>query len=464
MKIGTDCGTNTIATGITINATTSVTVNAPTTIITGDTYISGDTTIGGDTFISGDTTVDGDLIINIPCDSITSTTVNDALCEIMGRGAVTMTRDSSPSDTRLSAVYKLYQNGSQIGYDINVPKDGFLKSVELINDGNTYYLRFTWYIYDADTQTYTTGSTDVNIEDLVKDIDENNSKTDRGVNVDVWYNETAKKMNVSADTTVTIKNNGGSGTKTFTKSAGTHTLTAYTLSYTHNGFTGSFDPFEANSSFTSPHSALTVNYGGSICNSSSTVTYNTSADKSITIPTKVNDIKRSILKWDYGSVSAKSASDYDPGSYTGAGCTGDATNSITIPKSIDHLTNWNGTCISLPHDTCITGKLEVSNGVYNTSDERLKSDIKRVEYPQMLEARKVGIKQFYYNSDPSKRVTYGVIAQDVQAHNLNEMVYEDEGGFLSVDYTSLMILKIAYLENEVERLTHILGEISDKIK
>ena len=467
VKLGTNCSGGTIASAVTINSSSAITINAPTNNISGNTYISGDTfnvkalsaacitsnkdvTVGGDentkigydcagsgitnntniyssssvtinapvtnitgvTNISGDTNIGGDLYINIPCSSITSSTVNQALCELADKGVITMSKTVDGCKT----VYKLTQNGAQVGYDINVPND----------------------------------------------IDDNNGKADRGVNVDVWCNGTT--TNVSADTTVTIKNNGGSGTKTFTKNAGTHTLSAYTLSYTHNGFTGSFDPFEANSSFTSPHSALTVNYGGSICNSSSTVTYDTSADKSITIPTKVNDIKRSILKWDYGSVSAKSASDYDPGSYTGNGCTGDATNSITIPKSIDHLTNWNGTCISLPHDTCITGKLEVSNGVYNTSDERLKSDIKRIEYPQMLEARKVGIKQFYYNSDPSKRVTYGVIAQDVQAHNLNEMVYEDEGGFLSVDYTSLMILKIAYLENEVERLTHMLGELSDKIK
>ena len=294
--------------GTTLNQKfTTINVNGKTINQSGDTYnVTGDTNINGDLLVTGDTTVSGKTVfggevefkqpVTIDLSAcLTSTTIADGICEAFDRSVVTIERDSNPSDSGLSAVYKLYQDGVQItnsagvAIDINVPKDGFLKNVELVNVSNTYYLRFTWNIYDADTQTYTTGSTDVSVEDLVKDIAANNSKSDRGVNVDVWYNESNKKMNVSADTTVTIKNNGGSGTKTFAKNGGTHTLSAYTLSYSHNGFSGKFDPFAANSSFTSPHSALTIDYGVVVTGKTDD-SYDTSAAKTVSIPTKLSHI------------------------------------------------------------------------------------------------------------------------------------------------------------------------------
>ena len=498
VKIGTDCGTSTIATGITINATTSVTVNAPTTIITGDTYISGDTIIGGDTFISGGTTVDGDLIINIPCNSITSTTVNDALCEIMDRGAITMTRESDPEDIRLAAVYKLFQNGEQIGYDINVPKDGFLKSVELVPVENVFYLRFTWYVYDADTKTYTTASTDVNVEDLVKDIEANNTKTtNRGATVDVWYNTTTKKMNVSADTVINLVTAANAGSE---RKNGQHYLSASTLTFsggifspgTHNAFGNgktiniptSTDDITNNLKYLKwslgTPSADTTGYNGS---ASKTITipstpsdigmkdlkfttgdtnvsespYNGSAEKTITIPRKVSNLTN-----DLSELTMETGNTYVSGSPYNGGSTA----KIVVPASVDNLTNYTSYsdgAIHLPHNVVVTGRVEASNGFFQTSDERKKDNIKNIEFNDFNKVKNVMPKSFTFKDDETHRKVYGAIAQEIEGVGLGELVYTDQDGYKSVDYTSLLMLKIAYLESYCDTLNLRITELENKI-
>jgi hypothetical protein len=56
-----------------------------------------------------------------------------------------------------------------------------------------------------------------------------------------------------------------------------------------------------------------------------------------------------------------------------------------------------------------------------------------------------------------------VIAQDVEQLGLEELVYTNDEGFKSVDYTSLMLLKIAYLENENKRLNHKLDLLTERL-
>ena len=574
VKIGTDCGNNTIASGITINATTSVTVNAPTTIVTGDTYISGDTIIGGDTFISGDTTVDGDLIINIPCDSITSTTVNDALCEIMGRGVITMTRDSDPEDIRLAAVYKLFQNDEQIGYDINVPKDGFLKSVELVPVENVFYLRFTWYVYDADTKTYTTASTDVNVEDLVKDIEANNTKTtNRGATVDVWYNATTKKMNVSADTVINLVAAANAGSE---RKNGQHYLSASTLTFsggtfspgTHNAFGNgktiniptSTDDITNNLSYLKwslgTPSADATGYNGS---SAKTITipstpadigmqdlkfttgatnvsqspYNGSAEKTITIPSKISNLTNdlSYLKWSLGTPSADAtgyngssgktitipskvsnltndlsylkwslgtpsadATGYNGSSgktitipskisnltndlsgltiesgntyVSGSPYNGSSTAKIVVPASVDNLTNYTSYsdgAIHLPHNVVVTGSVSASLGFFQTSDERMKKFISPIDNDDFNKSANVFLRSFSMNDDETNRKMYGVIAQEVESAGLEEIVHTDENGYKTVDYTSLLILKLGYLDRMCSYLNRRIVELEEKL-
>jgi hypothetical protein len=55
-------------------------------------------------------------------------------------------------------------------------------------------------------------------------------------------------------------------------------------------------------------------------------------------------------------------------------------------------------------------------------------------------------------------VLYGVIAQDVERLGLNELVHYDNDGVRSVDYTGLLLLKIAALEKEISILKNKFDE------
>jgi hypothetical protein len=442
-----------------------------------------------------------------------------------------------------------------------VPKDGFLKDVELVKVNEIYYLRFTWNIYDSDTGTYRTGTTDVNVEDLVKDIDENNTNTGRGVDVDVWYNETDKKMNVSATTTVVINNADGTGTKTFSKSNAVNSLTSYTLNSTSGDVKSTaantnwtYDPFAEKKNIVVPTDASHINrktvswsYGSvtsetgntydpgdgtvNTTNSSRTMSfvipkalkdlnnnlsnlkfntgttnvndspYNGSVEKTITIPSDashianrsvswsygsvtgetggsyapsqaingsfvipkcVGDMNRSKFNYSYGSVSAKSSSDngtYDPGEE----CNNAATDSIVIPTCVADLKNWNGSCYSFDDNLCVTGDVTATGSFYSTSDERKKENIEYIDKASKYKVANIPLKSFNYKEDESKRKMYGVIAQDVEAAGLNELVHTDEQGIKAVDYTSLLILRIANLESTIAQMHKKLVDLEEKV-
>ena len=143
-----------------------------------------------------------------------------------------------------------------------------------------------------------------------------------------------------------------------------------------------------------------------------------------------------------------------------SGCTnmsGDT--EFVIPKSVDDLTNWDGSCITLPHDVCVTGKVTASNGFFQSSDRNLKENIERPNFDKFSGANKTPIKKFNYINDETKRDTYGVIAQEAEANGLDELIYTDENGNKAVDYTSLLILKIGFLENEIKLLRYRLNKL-----
>jgi hypothetical protein len=223
---------------------------------------------------------------------------------------------------------------------------------------------------------------------------------------------------------------------------------------------------------TLPHSALTWNYG-SVEGKTGSDSYNTSADKSITIPTDVSHLTRgnltvthngltdtfdpasdksmtlphSALTWSYGSVKGKTGSDsYDTS----------ADKNITIPTKVQHLDEWDGSCLVLPG--CVQ-----ASGFYQSSDINLKENVASADFSKQVDANNIAIEQFNYKSDESKRIVYGVIAQDVEQLGLEELVYTNDEGFKSVDYTSLMLLKIAYLENENKRLNHKLDLLTERL-
>jgi hypothetical protein len=58
---------------------------------------------------------------------------------------------------------------------------------------------------------------------------------------------------------------------------------------------------------------------------------------------------------------------------------------------------------------------------------------------------------------------YGVIAQEVEAAGLDELIHTDEEGMMSVDYTSFLILRVAYLENLLGHLHTKIAQLEEKI-
>lgn len=103
----------------------------------------------------------------------------------------------------------------------------------------------------------------------------------------------------------------------------------------------------------------------------------------------------------------------------------------------------------------INGGIQASEGMIsptylNSSDERLKKDIETISDDDIDKVKNVNLKSYVFKSDNSKH--YGVIAQDVEKAGLSELVTNSSDGMKSVDYISLLILKISELENEIKNL------------
>ena len=103
----------------------------------------------------------------------------------------------------------------------------------------------------------------------------------------------------------------------------------------------------------------------------------------------------------------------------------------------------------------ISGGVESTSGMIaltylNSSDERLKKNIEEISSDDINKVKNVELKSFEFKSDNSKH--FGVIAQNVENVGLSELVATDIYGIKSVDYMSLLILKIAELESEIKDL------------
>ena len=89
--------------------------------------------------------------------------------------------------------------------------------------------------------------------------------------------------------------------------------------------------------------------------------------------------------------------------------------------------------------------------VTQTSDERLKENINPIT-EDLNKLTNIEFKEFNYKKDENKVKSYGVIAQDLEKAGLNNLVVEDDKGYKSVDYTSLLVLEIQRLRKEIDTL------------
>lgn len=452
-NVGAACNGGVYSNNTSINASSTVNVNAPTTNITGNTNISGNTVIKGTTNISGATHIDNNLTIPIPCDGITSTTVNNALCEVLDRGVVTIEKNTSPTDPQLATVYTVKQNGAVIN-TIEVAKDQFLQNAEVVkNTAGEWVIRLTWWIYDPDSGTHTTTTTDVNASELVKDLtavnpEDNGTAANHNVKVSSWYDSTSGDMKFSAETTPTMH---------VTNLYATNEISGVTVSGTtvKGGTLNVSGASTINGVLTIPSGISKKLTWASGTFTADTTGYNGSADKVITVPTSTAHLTKSTLTIDYNTdVRSKADTSYNT----------EAAATVSIPGSIDHLSNYDGTNITLPHPVLVSGTVTASGAIYS-SDRNLKENIDFVKREEFNKVKNIFAKSYNFKSDESKTKTYGVIAQEVQEAGLPELVkITDDKGTLGVDYTSLFVLKIAYLEDFCAMLNGRIVELENRIK
>jgi hypothetical protein len=137
-----------------------------------------------------------------------------------------------------------------------------------------------------------------------------------------------------------------------------------------------------------------------------------------------------------------------------------ATTNVTGATNINGNLSVNG-ATNLNGNVCVTGTVTASQAIYS-SDRNLKENIEDVPYDLAKLANDVKVKSFNFIGEQDR--IYGVIAQEVQQAGLGEIVYTKDDGHLAVDYTSLSMLKIAYLENLCGELLQRIKQLQDEIK
>jgi len=120
----------------------------------------------------------------------------------------------------------------------------------------------------------------------------------------------------------------------------------------------------------------------------------------------------------------------------------------------------NGLVVQTPADTkkpvLINNDLIVTGSIYNTSDERLKYDIKEITEEDMEKLFTLNPIHFKYKKDP-KRTHYGFLAQDVEKV-FPQLVENNNDGYKTINYQefiSLMLAKMQYMQNEIDELKKI---------
>ena len=102
--------------------------------------------------------------------------------------------------------------------------------------------------------------------------------------------------------------------------------------------------------------------------------------------------------------------------------------------------------------------INVNNGgvtakaFYESSDISLKENIAPITKEATDAVDSLTFKQFNFKDDKDKTTKYGVVAQEVEAAGLSNLVSANEEGVKSVDYISLLILKIEALEKRIAEL------------
>jgi len=483
----------------TINNTATTINNKANFNITGTTYISGNTTI------SGDTTIGGKLYLKPDCTGITSTTVNASLCEVLNRSAITIEKNTNPSDTRLATVYTIKQNGVDIN-TIEVAKDKALKSASVVQDtSGEWVIRLVWYTFDPDSRTESETTTDIPAKELVKDLEavnpsDNGTAANHNVKLSVWYDATSGDNKISAETTpnMHVTNMYASNTVSGATVSGT-TVKGATVSAGTLTATGNTTLAATSASSISATSVTSPTISGTNITASAAIRANNVSANTISANTRINTANLYATDTVSGTnVSAQtinatstikspviSGTNINGVSINGTNISGTtvkgdtisgtnitASNKVTT-NALDTNGNVNlsnivtidtaaGQCVTVNRNLCVNGVVTAQQQIYS-SDRNLKENISLVTDDEMDRVANINYKSYNFKNDENKSKIYGVIAQDVQDAGLNELVYTNEDGNLAVDYTSLMILKLAHLRKVNDNLVAYMSNVDYRI-
>jgi hypothetical protein len=123
---------------------------------------------------------------------------------------------------------------------------------------------------------------------------------------------------------------------------------------------------------------------------------------------------------------------------------------MTGPLVIDPSGNGVTYALEVDGDVSVSGDVTATGAMYS-SDKRLKENIEVISAEDLENVKNVEFKSFNFISNKdSKRV--GVIAQELKDNGLGKFTATNDAGFLTVDYISLLCLKIAELEKEIKEL------------
>ena len=383
------------------------TVNGNLTV-TGNTNISGNTTIKGDTNISGNTTIDKNLTVSgdTKLQKLSATTAN-----VTNLYATSNISGSSLTATTISTTTISGTNANITNLTANTISGGTLNV-----SGNTTLNKVTANTISASSiSAVSISASNIYTKTEIDNIENGqNSKIDE---------ISGKKDNVI--------------TEVQTLSGKVQTLSgkSVTSGEVQTMIDGSVSGYPNKAEYSSTEKKIYFKHNDTKLDS-----------MTINATDFIKDGLSKKLTWSLGTPSANT---------TGYNGSADAT--ITIPSSLANLTDWNDGCLEI--QGCVK-----ASGFYQSSDRNLKENIIKPNSDKVSSANRVPILKFNYKNDESHRDVYGVVAQEVEANNLGELVYVDENGNKSVDYTSLMILKIAYLENENARLNQELFNLSKRLK
>lgn len=226
----------------------------------------------------------------------------------------------------------------------------------------------------------------------------------------------------SSDTNTTYTFASGTGNFTVTPSGGS----AQTVSIGKPSTAGTADKVANTLTFTGYQSK----------------SYNGSAAVSVAIPSKVSDLTN-----DSGYITSYTDTKNTTGSTNSSsklylvGATSQASNPVTYSNSGVYTQS---------------GAVYASAGFYDTSDMRVKDNIKSID---VSKADKIRLVEF--DRTDREHHGYGVIAQELETV-YPSMVNTDENGFKTVNYSEIYAVKIKYLEDKIAALEAVVDKLINK--